>query len=157
MNARMLALFLLLSLSAGASTPPTPVVTAPSLEGDSRLPSGEIESLCSPEQWKVLKALQYRALVIFDIQVTTSGKMSLGTVRTSEPDDTWTKPARELAKQVRLKVSSAGTHIPVAAEIFVIFYGQGPDARRALIYARQRDNPLPGTFGRAKFIAIEKY
>ncbi len=156
MNVRPLALCLMLILSVGASVALAAPAKTPTLDGDRRLPADEIEDLLSPEQWKVLRALPYRALVIFDSQIRSDGTVAGGTPRTSEPDATWTPPAKELLKKVRLKATSNGTHTLAEGEIFVIFYGAGPD-RVALIYARQQDDPHPGPRGKAKFITLEKY
>jgi hypothetical protein len=156
MNVRAFVLFLILILAGGVSPSLMAAVKAPTLEGDPRLPGDQIEDLCSAEQWKVLRAVKYRALVILDAQIRSDGSMTDGTVRTSEPDATWTKPARDLAKKVRLKATSTGTHILADGIVFVIFYGQGPD-RVALVYARQEDDPHPSAHGRPRYIAIEKY
>jgi len=156
MNARTIALFLMLNLCCGLTATATPAVKAPTLEGDPRLPAAEIGARCSPEQWKTLRVLPYRALVILDVQLQSGGSTTGGTIRSSEPDDTWSAPARTLAKKVRLKASSVGSHILPAGEVFVIFYGQG-EGRRAMVYARQRAVPQPGTHGKATYFAVEQY
>ena len=154
MNVRTTVLFLMLILSGVAAGTPAPVVKAPTLAGDPRLPAADLEALLGSEQWKAIGALPYRAFVIFDTQINADGTVTSGTIQTSQPDATWSEPARKLAKTVRVKASGIGSHIPPTGELFVIFYGQG-ETRRALIYARQTD--FIGSYSKGRYLGIEKF
>jgi len=156
MNIRIITPVLFLLVGGCASTPPA-TTTAQTLQGDPQLPGAEIEPLCTPEQWNLLGAMKYRAFVVLNGESQLDGSVTTGVAQASYPDSTWVEPARAVVKNAVLKVSTTGSHIPPAADVFVIFYGHSEGNRRALVYARQRDDSLPGTFGKAQYIAVEKY
>ena len=157
MYARILVSVAVMLLCGCVCTSPTPVVTTRTIEGNPLLPAQDIADLCSPKDWNLLRMQDYRAFVILDVQIQPDGSVSAGKVRTSYPDASWTKLARGFAQQVQLSMSGTGSHLSPDGEIFVVFFKEGVSGNRVLIYGRQRDEPPPGTRGKARYIRTDTY
>jgi hypothetical protein len=159
MSARIFVFLAVMLLGGCVSSPPAPVVTTRTLEGDPRLPAQDIADLCSPKEWNLLRMEEYRAFVILNGQIRPDGSVDLGKTTASYPDadPSWNRLARAYAKHVVLNVSTLGSNILPAGEIFVIFFAPSLDGNKVMIYARQKDEPLPGTRGKARYISSDTY
>ncbi len=157
MYARILVAVAVLLLCGCVATPPAPVVTSRTIEGNPLLPAQEIADLCSAKDWNLLRMQDYRAYVIFDVQIQPDGSVSLGKARASYPDASWTRLARGFAKQVQLNVAAVESHIPPAGEVFVVFLEENLSGNMVLIYGRQQEALRPGMHGRAQYIRTDTY
>jgi len=150
------AIFTLL-LASCASGVPRQSVEAHTLETIRGLPTQDIEKLFSASEWQKLRRLEYEAFVLMDAEIRADGSLRLQRVRESFPDDSWQPLAKSFAAEAKLRAATVGSHLAPGAQVVVVFFKPALDGNLALIFARQKEEPIPGMTSRALYLHTTRY